>query len=113
MILKRISYTETRREAECLRSVFLQWYREHGHESSMATLERDRERMVALFFYPRKRSPHIPITYSVESPFDSLRLRTDAAKRQKRMDRAIEVVWKMVMVVKCRFRMVRVPVGSL
>ena len=34
----------------------------------------------------------------VESPFAALRLRTDAAKRYKRVDRAIAVIWKMLMV---------------
>ena len=31
------------------------------------------------------------------SPFAALRLRTDAAKRYKRVDRAIAVIWKMLM----------------
>ena len=33
----------------------------------------------------------------MESPFAALRLRTDAAKRFKRVDRAIAVIWKMLL----------------
>ena len=40
----------------------------------------------------------------VESPFEELRLRTDATKRFKRMDRAIAVIWKMLMAAESMFR---------
>ena len=43
-------------------------------------------------------------TNPVESPFAALRLRTDAAKRYKRVDRAIAVIWKMLMAAEGRFR---------
>ena len=38
-----------------------------------------------------------------------MRLRTDAAKRYKRVDRAIAVIWKMLMVVEQRFRRLNAP----
>ena len=46
----------------------------------------------------------------MESPFAALRLRTDAAKRFKRVDRAIAVIWKMLMVAESRFRGLKAPV---
>ena len=96
---KRIPYAESRREAERLRSVFSRWCAERGHESASATLDRDWERMVAFYDYPREHWQHLRTTNPVESPFASLRLRTDAAKRYKRVDRAIAVIWKMLMIV--------------
>ena len=39
----------------------------------------------------------------------ALRLRTDAAKRYKRVDRAIAVIWKMLMVAEQRFRRLKAP----
>ena len=45
----------------------------------------------------------------VESPFAALRLRTDAAKRFKRVDRAIAVIWKMLLVAESRFRRLKAP----
>ena len=38
-----------------------------------------------------------------------MRLRTDAAKRYKRVDRAIAVIWKMLLVVEQRFRRLNAP----
>ena len=40
----------------------------------------------------------------MKSPFAALRLGTNAAKRYKRVDRAITVIWKMLMVAEGRFR---------
>ena len=45
----------------------------------------------------------------MESPFAALRLRTDAARRYKRVDRAIAVIWKMLMVAEKRFRRLQAP----
>ena len=45
----------------------------------------------------------------MESPFAALRLRTDAAKRYKRVDRATAVIWKMLMIAERRFRRLTAP----
>ena len=45
----------------------------------------------------------------MESPFAALRLRTDAAKRFKRVDGAIAVIWKMLLVAESRFRRMKAP----
>ena len=71
-----------------------------GHESASATLDRDWERMVTFYDYPKEHWQRLRTTNAVESPFASLRLRTDAEKRYKRVDRAIAVIWKMLMVVE-------------
>ena len=41
--------------------------------------------------------------------YERIRLRTDAAKRYKRVDRAIAVIWKMLMVAEQRFRRLKAP----
>ena len=65
--------------------------------------------MVAFYNYPKEHWQHLRTTNPVESPFASLRLRTDAAKRYKRVDRAIAVIWKMLLVVEQRFRRLNAP----
>ena len=60
------------------------------------TLERDWDRMVTFYDFPKEHWSHLRTTNPVESPFAALRLRTDAAKRYKRVDRAIAVIWKNV-----------------
>lgn len=93
-----------RAASERLRNLFSRWCKERGHESASDALERDWERMVMFYDYPKEHWQHLRTTNPVESPFASLRLRTDAAKRYKRVDRAIAVIWKMLMVVEQRFR---------
>ncbi len=109
MMLKRIPYAETRKESERMRNLSARWCKERGHESASVTLERDWERMVMFYDYPKEHWQHLRTTDPVESPFASLRLRTDAANRYKRVDRAIAVIWKMLMVVEQRFRRLNAP----
>ena len=109
LILCHIPYAETRKEAERLKSRFLAWCSERGHQAAAETLERDWERMIAFYQFPREHWQHLRTTNPVESPFAALRLRTDAAKRYKRVDRATAVIWKMLMIAEKRFRRLKAP----
>jgi len=68
----------------------------------MGTIEvrRPRVRGVEERFDPKEHWVHIRTTNVVESPFAALRLRTDAAKRFKKVERATAVIWKMLMVAQ-------------
>ncbi len=81
-------------------------------EAFFATLERevlDRYRMVTFYRYPQEHWRHLRTVNVVESPFAALRLRTDAAKRFKKVERAAAVIWKMLMVAQTRFRRLNAP----
>ena len=103
-LLCSIPYGMTREEAEAQRDVFVGWCRESGYHTAAETLVRDWDRMVAFYAYPEAHWSHIRTTNPVESPFAALRLRTDAAKRYKRVDRATALIWKLLMVAETRFR---------
>jgi putative transposase len=45
----------------------------------------------------------------VESPFAGLRLRTDAAKRYKKVANATAVIWKMLLLAEQRFNRLDAP----
>jgi len=45
----------------------------------------------------------------VESPFSSARLRTDAAKRFKKVENATAMLWKLLQVAEKRFRALNSP----
>ena len=45
----------------------------------------------------------------MESPFAALRLRTDAAKRFKKVENATAVIWKMLLIAESRFRRLNAP----
>ncbi len=65
--------------------------------------------MVSFYDFPKEHWQHLRTTNPVESPFAALRLRTDAAKRYKRVDRATTVIWKMLMLAEKRFRRLNAP----
>ena len=109
LMLRNIPYAETRAEAERLRKVFTRWCGDHSYDAAREAIERDWERMVTFYDYPREHWRHLRTTNPVESPFAALRLRTDAARRYKRVDRAIAVIWKMLMVAGKRFRRLQAP----
>ena len=109
LMLRSIPYAGSRGESERLKSVFTAWCRERSYDAAAETLERDWERMVTFYHFPSEHWRHLRTTNVVESPFAALRLRTDAAKRFKKVDRAIAVIWKMLMVAESKFRRLKAP----
>ena len=88
-MLRKIPYAESRSEAGRLRGVFGRWCREHSYEGAAESLERDWTRMVTFYDFPLEHWRHTRATNPAESTFASLRLRTDTAKRYKRVPRAM------------------------
>lgn len=108
-MLGKIVYAKSRAEAERRRREFEEWCRERGYAKAAETLGHDWERMLTFYRYPKEHWVHIRTTNVVESPFAALRLRTDAAKRFKKVERATAVIWKMLMVAQKRFRRLNAP----
>ena len=52
--------------------------------------------MVTLYAFPKEHWVHLRTTNIVESPFDMIRLRTNAARRFKRVDNASAMIWKLL-----------------
>jgi putative transposase len=107
--LTDIAYAESRPEAEEKRDVFLGWCRKEGYRSAGETLIRDWDRMVTFYQFPQEHWKHLRTTNIVESPFAALRLRTDAAKRFRKVENATAVIWKMLMLAERRFRKLDAP----
>jgi putative transposase len=102
--LKQIPYADSEREALRLRERFQTWCRTHSLDEAAALIEHDWERMVTFYRFPREHWTHLRTTNVVESPFSALRLRTDAAKRFKKVENATAVIFKMLQVAETRFR---------
>ena len=109
LILRQIPYAETREEAQRLKQVFQHWCRQRGLTLAAELIEQDWDRMVTFYNYPKKQWQHLRTTNPVESPFAALRLRTDAAKRFKKVENAQAVIWKMLLVAEQRFRRLKAP----
>lgn len=65
--------------------------------------------MVSFYSYPKDHWVHIRTTNVVESPFSSARLRTDAAKRFKKVENATVMLWKLLQAAEKNFRALNSP----
>jgi transposase-like protein len=106
--LCKIPYAETRQKCQILRDAFAARYRRQ-YPKAVERLLSDWDRMVTFYSYPKDHWVHIRTTNVVESPFASARLRTDAAKRFKKVDNATIMLWKLLMVAEKNFRALNSP----
>jgi len=106
--LREIPYAETKAECERLKALFRQRYWA-DYPKAVETLERDWERMVTFYDFPKEHWRHIRTTNVVESPFSAVRLRTGAARRFKKVANATALIWKVLMVTEKRFRKLNAP----
>ncbi|MEO0294303.1 MAG: transposase, partial [candidate division WOR-3 bacterium] len=77
--------------------------------SACEALRRDWERMVTFYEFPKEHWRHIRTTNVIESPFFSVRLRTNVARRMKNVGNAVALIWKVLMVAEKRFRRISAP----
>lgn len=107
--LRQIPYAESVEAAERLKSRYQQWCRKKGLEEAAKVLDRDWERMITFYQFPKEHWRHLRTSNPIESPFSALRLRTDAARRFKKIENALAVIWKMLLVAEKRFRRLNAP----
>ena len=108
-LLTKIPYAETRKEAERQKRAFQAWCTKRGHAEVGRALDRDWERMVTFYQFPREHWKHLRTSNPVESPFAAVRLRTAAAKRFKKVENATAVIWKTLLIAEKTFRRLDAP----
>jgi putative transposase len=101
--LKKIPYAETLKDCEKLRDAFADRYRK-DYPKAAEKLFSDWDRMVTFYSFPKEHWVHLRTTNIVESPFSSVRLRTDAARRFKKVQNATAMIWKLLLVAEKNFR---------
>jgi putative transposase len=106
--LCRIPYAESQKECERMRDAFILRYQK-DYPKATQKLQTDWDRMVTFYAYPKEHWVHLRTTNVVESPFSAIRLRTDAAKRFKRVENATAMIWKLLTVAEKRFRTLKGP----
>ena len=107
--LTKIPYAETREAAERQKRAFQAWSTKRGHAEVGRALDRDWERMVTFYQFPREHWKHLRTSNPVESPFAAVRLRTAAAKRFKKVENATAVIWKTLLIAEKTFRRLDAP----
>lgn len=108
-LLKPIPYAPTLNEAQAGRERFRRWCQQHGQPAAAETLDRDWQELVTFYQFPKEHWPHLRTSNPIESPFFALRLRTDAARRYKKVDNATAVLWKLLLIAERRFRRLNAP----
>jgi putative transposase len=109
LLLTRLPYAETRTKAERRKGEFIRWCEKRGLDDAARVLENDWERMVTFYAFPKAHWKHLRTSNPVESPFAAVRLRTTAAKRYKKVDRATAVIWKTLLIAEQTFRRLDAP----
>ena len=109
LLLTQIPYAETQQAAEQRKAGYQRWCRQQGLEAAAQVLDRDWERMLTFYAFPTAHWVHLRTSNPIESPFAALRLRTNAAKRFKKVENATAVIWKMLLVAQGRFRRLHAP----
>ncbi len=107
-LLVQIPYAGTKKEAEKLQKRFAARYRSQ-FPAAVETLERNWDRMVTFYDFPKEHWKHLRTTNVVESPFTSVRLRTNAARRFKKVRNATTLIWRTLKVAESRFRKLTAP----
>jgi putative transposase len=107
-LLTAVPYAETRAACERLRDRFSHRYRALAPKA-VERLHTDWERLVTFYQFPKEHWRHLRTTNVVESPFASVRLRTTAGKRYKRVESATALIWKVLQVAEQTFRRLNAP----
>ena len=108
-LLTKIPYAATREEAERQKRAFQAWATKRGQAEVGRALDRDWERMMTFYQFPREHWKHLRTSNPVESPFAAVRLRTAAAKRFKKVENATAVIWKTLLIAEKTFRRLDAP----
>jgi putative transposase len=102
-LLCAMPYAETQAACEALRAEFTTRYRKLAPKA-VERLADDWERLVTFYQFPREHWPHLRTSNVVESPFATVRLRTTAAKRFKKVENATALIWRLLQVAESTFR---------
>jgi transposase-like protein len=108
-LLKEVMYSDTVKDAEDAKKVFQTWARSNQYDKAAGRLDEDWDRMIAYYSFPKEHWVHLRTTNVIESPFASVRLRTAASKRFKKVDGATAMIWKLLMVAETTFRKLNAP----
>src|SRR5215467_6424577 len=102
-LLCALPYAKKQAACEVLREQFTTRYQKVAPKAA-ERLADDWERLVTFYQVPREHWPHLRTSNVVESPFATVRLRTTAAKRFKKVENATALIWKILQVAESSFR---------
>ena len=102
--LREMTEAESQAACELLRDRYVAELRAAGQRAAADTVLRDWEDFVTFYHYPKEHWVHLRTSNPLESIFAGVRLRTNAAKRLRRPDNALYLVFKVVERLSQRWR---------
>ncbi|HET9877924.1 MAG TPA: IS256 family transposase [Candidatus Limnocylindria bacterium] len=87
--------SDSRAECELRRDALVRWLEAHGQMSAAETVLRDWDDFVTFYDFPAEHWIHLRTSNPIESLFAGVRLRTDVAKRMRRRENALYLVFKI------------------
>jgi transposase-like protein len=108
-LLTKVMYAPTEQAAVNAKDAFQRWANEQQCAKAAERIDQDWDRMVAYYSYPQEHWVHLRTTNIIESPFATVRLRTAAAKRYKKVEGATAMIWKLLKVAQQTFRKLNAP----
>jgi transposase-like protein len=102
-LLRALPYAQSQAECEGLRDQFTTRYQALAPKA-VERLHDDWDRLVTFYQFPQEHWIHLRTTNIVESPFATVRLRTTAAKRFKKVENGAAIIWKLLQVAESSFR---------
>jgi len=94
--LREMSEAPTQKECEELRDQYVNDLMGRGQRAAAETVLRNWDDFVTFYHYPKEHWIHLRTTNPIESIFSGVRLRTNAARRMRRRDNALYLVFKIV-----------------
>jgi transposase-like protein len=102
--LRAIWQADSEKAARKLAGTLVADLRTAGYDRAAACLEDDLDRCLTFYQFPETHWPHLRTTNVVESPFASVRLRTNAAKRFKKTKSGVYLVHQVMLRLEQRWR---------
>ena len=93
--LREVWSSESRAECELRRDGLVRWLEAHGQMAAAETVLRDWDDFVTFYDFPAEHWIHLRTSNPIESLFAGVRLRTDVAKRMRRRENALYLVFKI------------------
>ena len=94
--LYELYQSPTQKACENKRDDLVAWLQAQRQEPAAQTLQRDWDDFVTFYAFPQEHWIHLHTTNPLESVFAGVRLRTDVAKRARKRENALYLVFKVV-----------------
>ena len=107
--LRGIQQATDREAAQWLATKLIKDWRDAGYDRAAKCLESALERLLTFYDFPPEHAKHLRTTNPVESPFATMRIRTNAARRFRTSKSGLHLVFKLFERIEKSWRKIKSP----